>query len=76
MTKDGGNYINYVKDKVKGRVDEIKMLWEPQAAYVAFIYGVKHKWNYLMRTVPNISQLLETLERTVRAELIPALTNG
>ena len=47
---------------------------EPHAAYTAFTFGVRHKWNHIMRTVPNIEHLLEPMEAAIRTEIIPALT--
>ena len=72
---------NYVKERVAKWVKEIETLaqiavTEPQAAYTAFTYGVKHKWNYLMRTVPNIGRLLEPLEEAISRKLIPSISNG
>lgn len=72
---------DYMKDRVKGCVNEIVRLHdiaktEPQAAYAAFTHGVKHNWYYLLRTVPDIGHLLEPLESAIRRVLIPALTNG
>ena len=92
VTKEGERHLGavigtesfrerYVQDKVTSWVTEIQTLsniarTEPQAAYSAFTYGVKHRWNYLMRTVPNIGPLLAPLERAIREEFIPALSNG
>lgn len=71
----------YVEHSVKNWVSELTRLsdyakTEPQAAYAAFTYGIKQKWNYLMRTVPGISCLLRPLEEAVRNTFIPAITNG
>ena len=58
---------------------------QPHAAYTAFTFGMKHRWNFIMRTVPNIGTPPETddtetsplqpLETAIRAKLIPALAN-
>ena len=48
----------------------------PHAAYTAFTFGIKHSWNFLMRTVPNIKDLLNPLENAIRQKLIPALAGG
>ncbi len=47
---------------------------QPYAAYAAFTHGYLSKLSYLIRTVPNLDQLLLPLELTVRARLIPNLT--
>ena len=45
-----------------------------EAAYCAFSHGLKGRWLYLARTVPNIGNLLQPLEDTLRQRFIPALT--
>ena len=49
---------------------------QPQASYSAFGSGFKSKLNYLMRTIPGISQFLYPLEETVRNKFIAAITGG
>ena len=44
------------------------------AAYSAFIHGLLNRWLYVMRTTPNISNLLSPLEESIRHKLIPAIT--
>ena len=44
---------------------------EPHAAYSNFIYSMKQKWNFAMRTIPDISQHLQPLEKIIREEFIP-----
>ena len=91
VTKEGERHLGavigtdrfkeqYVAGKVEEWVKEIKVLSEyaktqPQAAYAAYTYGVKHKWNYTLRTINNIKPQLEPLEKVIREELIPTLTN-
>ncbi len=47
---------------------------QPHAAYAAATHGLAGKWNYLSRTVPDISAFLQPLEDDIRTKLIPALT--
>ena len=47
---------------------------EPQACYSAYIFGLKHKWTYFLRTIPDTQDLLEPLERAVSQILIPTIT--
>ena len=63
----------YVK-KVK-LLSEIAKI-EPQCALSCFISGYKHKLNYYMRTVPNISNLLRHIDDFITKEFIPAITGG
>ena len=68
----------YVTSKIKGWCDEIKRLSEiadiyPHAAYAAFTHGLFGHWSYIMRTIPDIQDLLQPLEDTIHQHLIPAL---
>ena len=68
----------FVKTKVEEWVAELQRLaeiakTEPHAAYTAFTFGIKHRWTFVMRTVPNIEHLLMPLENTIKENLIPAL---
>ena len=47
---------------------------DPHAAYAGFTHGLVSKWQYLMRTVSNISNLFAPLEEVIRLKLIPLLT--
>ena len=42
---------------------------EPYASYMAFIFGINHGWNFLMRTVPNIEHLFVPLETTIKRKM-------
>ena len=71
----------YVEKKVEKWRKEIQVLSKiarthPHTAYSAFTKGVQHKYTYVMRTIPVISDLLEPLEREIRSSLIPAFLNG
>ena len=46
----------------------------PQASCTAFTIGSKHRWTYYLRTLPDIEELLEPLERAIGNVLIPAIT--
>ena len=57
----------YVGNRVETWVQEIFKLFEfamsqLQAAYAAFSFGVRHKWTYFFRTIPDIEDLLQPLE--------------
>ena len=71
--------IGFIRQKVCEWVKEINTLsdiakTEPQAAYTAFTHGVKHRWTYLMRTIPDVSPHLQPLEDAIRNTFIPAVT--
>ena len=49
---------------------------EPQAPYSSFVSGFRHKLTYMMRTIPNISHLLNMFDDIVQHEFIPSITGG
>ena len=66
----------YVEQKVAEWVKEVERLssiaiTQLHAAYAAFTHGLKHKWTYLTRTIPNINQPLEDV---IRHKFLPSLT--
>ena len=68
----------YVKSKVDEWVQQLTVLSEfakfyPQSAYCAFTSGFRHKFNYVLRTIPDISAYLQPVEDTIRHKLIPAI---
>ena len=68
----------YIEDKVTKWVQDVITLAniaqdEPQAAYSSFTKAISHRWTYVQRTVPNISELFEPLESAIRDKFIPAL---
>ena len=42
--------------------------------YVAYTHALSHKWKFLLRTIPNIGDLLTGLETAVCHSLIPSIT--
>ena len=69
----------YVKEQVQEWVGEIARLSSigsspPHAAYAALSHGLFSKWTYLMRTQPDISDLLKPPKEAIHHSLIPALT--
>ena len=69
----------YVSEKVTNWVSEVTKLAEfalsqPQACYGAYIFGLKHRWTYFLRTLPDIQDLLEPLENAISMVLIPSIT--
>ena len=71
-------FEEYVGQKVEDWVSQVMKLAEfavsqPQASYVAFTFGLRHRWTYFLRTLPDIADLLDPLERAISDVLIPAL---
>jgi hypothetical protein len=72
-------FEEYVNDKVEEWVREVTKLsefatTEPQASFAAFSFGLKHKWTYFLRTLPDIEDLLVPLEQVVSDLLLPSIT--
>ena len=44
-------------------------------AYTAYVYGTACRWQFVCRTTPEISELLQKLEDLTRNKLIPAIIN-
>ena len=40
------------------------------------MFGFKHKFTFLLRTVPDIADYLLLIEETLRSRFIPAITRG
>ena len=69
----------YVSGKVQEWTKEIKRLSQvavsqPHAAYAAFTHGLSSRWSYVLRTIPEIQELLLPLEDAIQQQFIPALT--
>ena len=70
----------YVGSKVEDWISQVVKLAEfamsqPQACYAAFTFGLRHRWTYFLRTLPDIEDLLEPLERAIADVLIPSITD-
>ena len=73
-----GEFVNNLLEKWVVQVEMLAEIaaFDPHSAYVAFTSGIRHRYSYYMRTIPNISSLLKPLEDAIRMKLIPALTEG
>ena len=49
---------------------------EPQAAYAAFIGGIKSKFTYFLRTIPDIHDYFQPIEDTIANKFIPAISGS
>ena len=68
----------YVRNKVRTWVRELEDRCdlgktEPQLAYAAYTMGLCKRWTYVMRTIPNISDLFAPLENCIRSKFLPIL---
>ena len=46
---------------------------QPQPAFSAFTLGYRHIFTYYLRTIPNIADLLRTLEDLIATQLLPSI---
>ena len=65
-------------ENVRTWIAEVEVLGEiaksePHAAYTAFTHGLRHKYNYVTRTIPNISDDLKPLDDAIRNTFIKAV---
>ena len=68
----------YIREKVTEWVREVNVLsdvakTEPHAAYSAYTHSLQHRWNFVMRTIPDISPLLTPLENSIRTTFLSSL---
>ena len=49
-------------------------IFQPHAAYAAYVHGLSYRWSYLIRTISDIEDLLQPLENAIHQHFIPALT--
>ena len=68
---------DYVNEKVKCWTASLLALSKigkshPHVAYCAYIHGLANKWTYFLRTIPNISDLLQPLEDAIFHHFIPS----
>ena len=62
--------ISFVTSKVNEWVSQVDALseiakTEPHVAYAAFTHGLRHRYTFMMRTVPGISDQLKTLDNAI-----------
>ena len=70
----------YVGENVAEWVNEVTKLADfaisqPQACYAAFTFGLRHRWTYFLRTLPDIAEFSKPLDCTINEVLIPAVTD-
>ena len=72
-------FEEYVEEKVEEWVAQVTRLAEfattqPQSSYAAFEFGLRHRWTYFLRTLPDIAPFLEPLGRAIADLHVPAIT--
>ena len=69
----------YVGEKVEEWVAQVARLAEfattqPQSSCAAFVFGLRHRWTYFLRALPDIAPFLEPLEHAIADLLVAAIT--
>ena len=73
------NFVSaYLDSKVASWAAQVERLsdvaaTQPHAAYAAFVFGLRHRWTFVQRTMPTAQQHMEPLQAAIRQRLIPAL---
>ena len=70
----------FVHEKVSEWIKQLECLSEfaktqPHAAFCAFVHGLRHRYTYTMRTIPDISLMLKPLDDAISI-FIKTLLNG
>ena len=71
--------IKYANAKVAEWCKEIKTLSEfaksqPQAACAAFCFGEQNRFNYFLRTIPGMNELMKPADEIIQNEFLPSLS--
>ena len=71
----------YVDGKLSEWIEQLKMLGkvaqiDPHIAYCAYVFGLQHRYTYLLRTIPSISEKLKELDDAIDEHLIKYLVKG
>ena len=71
----------FMERKVQSWVEEVMSLStiassQPQAAYAAFVHGLRSKWSFLSRVMADLHLYMQPLEDSIRNKFIPALLGG
>ena len=69
----------YLNDKVAAWVAQVDRLadvaaTQPHAAYAAYVFGLRHRWTFIQRTMPTAGDHMQPLQDSIRGKLIPAVT--
>ena len=72
--------VIYESEKVSEWIAQLEQLikiakTQPHSAFSAFNHGLHHRYTYIMRTIPNISALLKSLDKNID-EFIKILLNS
>ena len=62
----------YLNGKLPPRLAAIAVT-QPYAVYATFIFGLLHRWTFLLHTMPKASEHMQLLKDAIHSKLIPML---
>ena len=68
----------YLDEKVATWVEQVTHLadiasTQPHAAYAGFVFGLRHRWTFIQRTMPTAGDHMQPLKDVVDYKLLPSL---
>ncbi len=70
----------YLDEKVASWAEQVTHLadiaaTQPHAAYAGFVFGLRHRWSFIQRTMPTAGVHMQPLKDAIDHKLLPALVN-
>ncbi len=70
----------YLDEKVASWAEQVTHLadiaaTQPHAAYAGFVFGLRHRWSFIQRTMPTAGVHMQPLKYAIDHKLLPALVN-
>jgi hypothetical protein len=70
--------LKYLREKVVHWAKQMEVLsdiakTQPHAAHVGFVDGVRNKWYYCQRTMRQVGDLMQPIEKIIREKFLPTL---
>ena len=77
--EEQGFRASYLSNKVDEWLDELRVLTnfaqtEPHAAHAALNYGLRSRYTFLVRTLPDTSENLQRIDKFMVEEFLPAIS--
>ena len=67
----------YLEDKVASWVEQVSHLavatTQPHAAYAGFVFGLRHRWTFIQRTMPTAGDHMQPLKDAIDHKLLPTV---
>ena len=68
----------YLEEKVASWVEQVSQLadiasTQPHAVYAGFVFGLRHRWTFIQRTMPTAGDHMQPLKDAIDHKLLPSL---